>query len=222
MAYQRLITLYAKKFKFFAVYSYDQAFRKTVAAERDHIKENRTCFWDKQNDELMNEHLTIDRLKSTAPKTCFKCNQKGHLASNCSNKNFSGMNKNRHNSGASHNNRFQAPPPPGPPPQPPQPFPAFQFQAPYPYYFQPGSVGPPTGPNSNPPSGGNFATAPQTVRGNSKFCNTYNHKGFCWRGQTCHFNHACNRCGGYDHGGINCKDHTSTGFSPTAGYMPRF
>ena len=218
MAYQRLMTLYAKRFRFSAVYSYDQAFRKKIAAERSHLPDHRTVFWDKQNDELMNEHLTVDRL--IPPKTCYKCQQKGHMANNCSNKNLSGLNKNRQNSGGSSHNRFQTPPPPGPPPQPPQPFPAFQFQSPYqPYYFQPGSVGPPLGSNSNPSFG---ATGTQTVRGNSKFCNTYNHKGSCWRGQTCHFSHACNRCGRTDHGGINCKDHTATGFSPTAGYIPRF
>ena len=220
MAYQRLITIYAKKYRFAAVYAYDQAFRKRIAAERSHIPEHMTVFWNKQNDELMNEHLTVDRF--IPEKTCFKCNQKGHMANNCSNKKFSGQNKNRQNSGSSQN-RYQAPPPPGPPPQPPQPFPAFQFQSPYhPFYFQPGSVGPPVNSHFNPSGGTNAATGAQTVRGKGKFCNTYNHKGSCWRGQTCHFNHACNRCGRTDHGGINCKDFTSTGFSPAAGYIPRF
>ena len=179
---------------------------------------HKSAHWNEQHDELKNEHLTIDQL--IPPKTCFKCGNKGHVATNCNN--FSGKNKNRNNfGGSSHSQRFQnPPPPPGPPPQPPQPFPAYQFQSPYSYpQNQPAQVGPPTFPANNQSN---------SAAGNNgkkfKYCNTWNHSGSCWRGPTCYFlsGHICNRCGQTDHGGINCKNQTSTAFSPTAGYTPRF
>ena len=224
MAYLRLITCFVKRYKFPAVYNYDIDFRKTVAAERSLPPEHKTALWHTQHDELKNEHLTIDELKP--PKTCFKCGQKGHVATNCNK--ISGNGKNR--SGSGNNPRYHAPPPaPGPPPQPPQPFPASQFHAPYySQYHQPGSLGPPTG-NAYVPS---FPAPTNGTRGQQgsavKLCNTFNHKGFCWRGHTCHFVHQCNKCDKTDHGGINCDkgqrsaNHTNTAFAPTSTYIPRY
>ena len=219
MAYQRKITSYAKRFRFSAVYAYDVVFRKTVAAERSVHKDDRTCLWDKQNDDIKNEFLGVEQL--LAPRTCFKCKEKGHMSANCpnpnKNKNFSGNNNRQGFNGARNMNtgpRFPPGPPPPPPPmpQPPQPFPSFhQFQSPYGNpitYHQPGPVGPPTG---------------NTGQQGGKKCNGFNHNGYCWRGPTCYFKHVCNRCGSDAHGGINCDNNTSTGFHPSpSGYRPRF
>ena len=217
MSYQRLITSFAKKYKFSAVYNYDIDFRKILAAERSEAY--KSAFWDKQHDELKNEHLSIEQLK--APKNCYKCKEKGHIATNCPKKNdhVSG-NKNRSNfSGAS--NRapaYPGPPPlpPPPPPMPPMPFPSFhQFQNPYgpaPTYYQPTNVGPPISGNGEEP----------------KKCNTWNHQGRCFRGPTCKFAHLCNKCGEPYHGGINCDKSTATRFAPPllqpnyGNYRPRF
>ena len=216
MAYQRKITSFAKKYKFSAVYNYDIDFRKTVAAERSLPPEHRTALWDKQHDELKNEHLTIDMLM--APKTCFKCKEKGHIATHCPNKNQQNVsgNKARNNTP-----RFQGPANPGPPPMPPQqPFPSYQqFQSPY--YYQPFHVGPPV---YNYNSG-----AQQQGQGQGKkvkTCDKYNHEGSCFRGQTCYFAHICNRCGD-PHAGINCDKIAGTSFrppqsAPTSGPRPRF
>ena len=212
MAYQRTITSFAKKFKFSAVYNYDIDFRKTMAAERSLPPEYRTAKWEVQHEELKNEHLSIDQF--LAPKTCFKCKEKGHLANVCPNKNNNAFlgNKNRHNN----NPRFQGPPPTAfsPPPMPPQPFPSFhQFQSPY-YNHQPGPVGPPVNHTNTP--------RPHTQQNGKKTCNAYNHNGYCWRGQTCFFSHICNRCG-ESHAGITCNKQTSTSFAPQPlGFRPRF
>lgn len=227
IAYQRLITSFAKKFKFAAVYNYDIDFRKIMAAERSLPPMHRTALWDKQHDELRNEHLSIDQMK--APKSCFKCKDKGHVATNCpKNNNFSGSkNRSGFGSGASNNGPRHPGPPPPPPPPPPQPFQSFhQFQNPYfppSYAYQPGNVGPPS--NNN-----HFYGAGSNQQQKKKPCNKFNHEGQCWRGPTCHFSHACNKCGRTDHGGINCDQNTSTGFSPQApsfihpssNYRPRF
>ena len=217
MAYQRQITSYAKRYKFSAVYGYDVVFRKTVAAQRSVDDDDKTAFWDHQQDHIKNEFLGVEQL--LAPRTCFKCKEKGHMSGSCpnKNKNFSG-NRQNFNGTRSGGIRFPPgpPPPPPPPPQPPQPFPFQpfqQFQSPYgnpTTYYQPGPVGPPTGSNNQ---GG----------GKSKSCNGFNHNGHCWRGPTCHFSHVCNRCGSAAHGGINCDSNTSTGFHPApSGYRPRF
>ena len=217
MAYQKQITSYAKKYKFFAVYGYDVEFRKTMAAERSLDDEERTAFWNHQHEFIKNEYLAVEHL--LAPRTCFKCKEKGHMSGSCPNKNkkFSG-NRQNFNGARSSGVRFPPgpPPPPPPPPQPPQPFPFQpfqQFQSPYgnpTTYYQPGPVGPPTGSNNQ---GG----------GKSKSCNGFNHNGYCWRGPTCHFPHVCNRCGSNAHGGINCDNNTSTGFYPAqSGFRPRF
>ena len=213
MAYQRIITSFAKRFRFSAVYQYDIDFRKTIAAERSLPPAHRTAMWSQQHDELKNEHLNSEQL--IPPKTCFKCNEKGHIASNCPNKHFSGQqNKNRTNfNGAkNYNHRFPNPPPPPPPPsQPPhpflQPFPAHPPFNSSTHYLQPGPVGPPTAYSHGPQQG--------------KLCNTWNHAGTCWRGQTCYFKHICNRCDKTDHGGINCPNPKPTGNTTTA-FRPRF
>ena len=217
MAYQRQITCYAKKYRFSAVYGYDCEFRRTVAAERSVDKDERTCFWDKQNDYIKNEFLGVEQ--HLAPRTCYKCKEKGHMSANCPNKNkpFSGNNNRQGFNGPRNSGpRFPPGPPPPPPPmpQPPQPFPSFhQFQSPYgnpTTYHQPGNVGPPTG-NSGQQGG------------KSKSCNGFNHNGYCWRGPTCYFPHVCNRCGSAAHGGINCDTNTSTAFHPPqSGFRPRF
>ena len=220
LAYQRLLTSFALRYKFSAIYQYDIDFRKLIAAERSLPHAHRTAMWDRQHDELKNEHLSSDHL--IPPKTCFKCNEKGHIATNC-NKNISG-NRNRH--GKQNNQRFQShPPPPGPPPTPPQVFgqpQPFQFQSPsfYPTHFQqPGPLGPPHS-TYNP----NKSWKP---------CNTWNQSGNCYRGPACNFQHQCNKCGRYDHGGTDCKNHQQqqqqqlhqqpdANSTTTTSYRPRF
>ena len=218
MAYQRKITSFARKFKFSAVYDYDKDFRKTIAAERSVHKDFKSAKWECQHDDLRNEHLTIDQLLT--PKSCFKCKEKGHIATNCPRKNISGGNRQRQQQDQqTYQPRFQPqgppmPPPPPPPPQPPQPFQPFQsfhqFQTPF--YHQPGPVGPPQ-PGPRPQ---------QNYGGKPKTCNTYNHQGSCYRGPTCIYPHLCNRCG-FPHPGKYCdKDTTTSFFPPTSGYQPRY
>ena len=174
IAYQRLITWFAKKFKFAAVYNYDIDFRKIMAAERSLPPMHRTALWDKQHDELRNEHLSIDQMK--APKSCFKCKDKGHVATNCpKNNNFSGSkNRSGFGSGASNNGPRHPGPPPPPPPPPPQPFQlVHQLQNPYfPPFYQPGNVGPQATTITS-------AVPDQTNNRKKKTCNKFNREGQC-------------------------------------------
>ena len=48
-----------------------------MAAERSVDKDERTCFWDKQNDYIKNEFLGVEQ--HLAPRTCYKCKEKGHF-----------------------------------------------------------------------------------------------------------------------------------------------
>ena len=76
-----MISTLATQFKFSAVYSYDVDFRSALAAQRRcSVK---TIKWEEKNMELANIHLTEDQ--RLPPLKCFRCDSKGHVATNCPN-----------------------------------------------------------------------------------------------------------------------------------------
>ena len=78
--HQRLITKLATQFRFQAVYSYDMNFRQAMANQRGH-PDSCTISWGQKDPELSVYHLTEDQ--RLPPPRCYKCNEKGHLATNC-------------------------------------------------------------------------------------------------------------------------------------------
>ena len=209
MAYQKAITQFSKSHKFEAVYSYDIDFRKKIAAERQLPPEHRTTFWAVQHLELKNQYLHNQLL---APVVCYSCKENGHTSRACPKR--------------PRGNSFKHQLKPYSPPN--------AYQQTFPRYnnWQPQ-------PSSQPPQMGltspNVMIQPQysatnmgktTQNGNSGSsnngittkgkgtCNFLNHKGFCYRGSTCPFRHACNVCGEEGHGGINCMRNTSSSFRP--------
>ena len=245
LAYQRSITKFCRTHKFAAVYSYDMAFRKTIAAERSLLPEHRTTWWNRESEDLRNEHLFGQLIP---PTYCFNCGEKGHMAQKCKNP-FSGR---KRSSGANYMGQQQFHTYPGfqqhGQPDYYQGYQAYGPQVPnrYPNQYQRGSYRQ-ANPNSqnwpsfqqgyqqsqqqsfrqqNPraptprqprfPSSATPASSahPHGHAQNSGLCNTWNHKGFCFRGQYCAYKHACNRCQREDHGGINCMHNTSSSFRP--------
>ena len=217
LVYQQTITSLCRTHKFHAVYEFDKAVRKTIAAEKSRALGERQVFWHTQPEWLKNEYLFG---QAKTPTFCYNCNKKGHVADNCT-KNSSGRNRSgaSGSSGGGSNNWQQ------------ENYHPYQNQNPrrgnrnnqqrnnqqneqynhtpslFDYPLPPPP--PPTPPNNNRNNNGN--------RNTSNYCRSFNHNGSCFRGPNCHFPHRCNRCHDQDHGGINCMRNTSTGFRPSFG-----
>ena len=221
LVYQQTITTLCRTHKFHAVYEFDKAVRKTMAAEDSYLPGSRTVFWHTQPEAMKNEHLFG---QAKTPTFCYNCNKKGHIADNCSKPNL-GRNRsgNSGNSGGGNSNWQQQ-----------QNYHPYQnqnprrgnsrnnsqqrnhqqheqfqqqIQMPSPYDYPPPMPVPPSNTGSGNQNGGNN-------RNTNSYCRSFNHNGHCFRGPTCHFRHQCNRCHRDDHGGINCMQNTSTGFRP--------
>ena len=208
LAYQGAIAQFSTSYKFTAVYAYDIDFRRKMAAERQLAPIHRTTFWATQHLELKNQHLHGQML---TPIYCYTCHENGHMSKACPKKprkgNFRQPFRNFGLSPAQsspflpqqwsqQNNR--SPFPPSGPPQPPQHTP--------PRFLQP---------NQSPNNATNASPRGSNVTPVLGTCNYLNHKGYCYRGNTCPFKHACNKCGEEGtHGGINCWRNTSTTFRP--------
>ena len=209
MAYQKAITQFSKSHKFEAVYSYDIDFRKKIAAERQLAPEHRTTFWAVQHLELKNQHLHNQLL---APVMCYTCKENGHTSRVCP----------KRPRGNSYKQQLKPYSPPNPyqqtfprynnwqQPQPPSQLP--QMSLPSPNVIQPQYSAPSMG-KATQISNSSSSGAGITTKGKGT-CNFLNHKGFCYRGSTCPFRHACNVCGEEGHGGINCMRNTSSSFRP--------
>ena len=224
LTYQKAITQFAKSHRFPAVFAYDIDFRKKIAAERQLPPEHRTTFWATQHLELKNQHLHNQWI---APVVCYTCKENGHTSRVCPNsKKFSRGSNFRPQSHSKPYPSFsyQQPSPPTnwpysrpTPPQQTQPnfSPAYQTQLPP---FLGTNFGKSTqASNSYGNTSGNSPNTSGTgLQGKGKgTCNFLNHKGFCYRGSTCPFRHACNVCGEEGtHGGINCLRNTSSSFRP--------
>ena len=214
MFYQRSITHLARRYKFSAVYNYDIDFRRKMAGERflgDPL--DRTVFWGVENVEMKNENLFGEHLP---PVYCYNCHTKGHLTHKCT-KPFSGGGNGPNAPYNAYGHQEE------------------QMYMQYPNYSQQGprrgnfrqqnqfqgqarsQIQQASGPrfrNPRPATGNGPPTAGNINGRGSGFCNTWNHRGFCWRGQTCRFRHVCNRCQEDNHGGINCMANTSSSYRP--------
>ena len=212
-AYQDIISVFARDYKFRAIYLYDMYFRRTIAAERSLHISHRTAFWNTHHLPLKNTYLTSDQIL-TKP-TCYKCGQKGHMANKCPNdpqpqNNYTPANN---GNGRRRNNRrfanftpiYSNPPSPAVTNA---AQPLFPTPAPFPATTTP----PPTRSNVvvNPRS----TQTPQPNNNNRNYCRFFNQRGECYRGSMCNYLHACNRCNAEGHGGIHCLQHTSTSSRP--------
>ena len=197
LKYQKHITDFSKQYKFEAVKNYDIDFRHHIANQQSESPADRTVFWDQQNSELKNQ-LLVDNPKP--PPHCYNCTEKGHVSADCPNppkKQNSHKNTNIGN--------YNTPPfvnsMPGPPHT-------------YPPYFTP--VPPTTHATHNQAGQSNSASnnTPATLDRNdvTNYCRALNATGACPRGFRCRWLHMCNKCKHPDHGGIQCKNHTSTPF----------
>ena len=210
LIYQASITHKAREYKFNAVYQYDISFRKMISAERTLFPQQRSTRWETDNIQLMNLHLYGHMIP--AP-TCFKCGAKEHMAAKCPQRS-GGYGKQPYNKyyGSRNNNHNQQQPntlqQQYPYPQPPQ-----YAWAPFGGHYQSQQTNNPQV-QQRPRSNVANATAGGGNKKNDGTCNFFNHKGHCFRGPTCPFKHVCNKCSQPDHGGINCKNVTSTSFVP--------
>ena len=196
LKYQKYITDFAKIYKFEAVKAYDIDFRYTIANQKADPPEERTAFWDQQNNELKNAHL-IDNPKP--PPQCYNCNEKGHVSSECpKQKKQNSNNQSKNNNNTSYHSNYY-----------PQYVPSMTYPSFYPPPTPPTNQTPPGNPNRPPTS-----SAPSTldINNTEHYCRGLNATGVCPRGFRCKWLHYCNKCKEPEHGGIQCTKHTSTRF----------